>query len=113
MNIALAIKYMYPNAKTPQDFEVIDLNNGEPAFISEWNLSEPQPTEAELQAAWEQLQTLPPSQEPSTSKQLTSEQLESVNAMLALELAQVKIKINQQEQANADLLLSLVKNGVI
>ncbi len=50
MNIADCILYLYPNAKLFVDFEVMDRGAG--PYISMWNLSAPQPSQAELEAAW-------------------------------------------------------------
>ncbi|WP_019908299.1 XkdW family protein [Paenibacillus sp. HW567] len=51
MNISLAIIFLFPKADPILDFEVWD--NGDGPYIAVWNLEVPQPTEAELQAAWE------------------------------------------------------------
>jgi hypothetical protein len=67
----------------------------------------PKPTEAELQAAWEQPQALLPVPVPLTPKQRVS-QLEAENAGLALELAQAHIRIDQQEQVQAEPALDII-----
>ena len=41
------------------------------------------------------------------------EQLEAENALIALELAETQMRLDQSEQAHADLLLTLVQGGVI
>jgi hypothetical protein len=50
MNMALAIKWKYPQASSQHDYKIA--NNGDGQFVSEWNLQEPQPTETELQEWW-------------------------------------------------------------
>lgn len=52
MNIALAIMHLYKGADSTNDFIVQDDSNGEGPYIAGWNLTELQPTDAELQAAW-------------------------------------------------------------
>lgn len=155
MNIALAIKYLYPNADPLKDFTVQD-NGSEPTlregaeakgrvryeikqpgeeeepvegvhyrygidynlltegedydlvergpYIAAWNLPEPQPTEAELQTAWEAYQEAEANNPPQlteieqvreelaqtqmaltdTFEQLLSAQDEATSAQLAL-----------------------------
>ncbi len=50
MNIADCVLFLYPDAKPLVDFEVMDRGDGQ--YISMWHLSAPQPTQAELEAAW-------------------------------------------------------------
>jgi XkdW protein/Domain of unknown function (DUF4376) len=50
MNIALAIRHMYPNADSLRDFKVQDDGKGQ--YIAEWSIKEAQPTKEELQVAW-------------------------------------------------------------
>lgn len=52
MNPVFAIKQLYPNAINLTDFTVEDKSDGKGPFIAEWNLSDPQPTQAELDQAW-------------------------------------------------------------
>jgi hypothetical protein len=51
MNIATALKVLFPNARQPFDFLVQD--DGDGPYLAQWNLPDPQPTEGELQAAWD------------------------------------------------------------
>lgn len=60
MELAKVLKYKYPNLEAFQDYTVMD--NGDGAFIAEWNATEPHPKEDELQAAWEEMQVNPPEQ---------------------------------------------------
>lgn len=60
INYTLAITQLYPNVKPSIDFSVcLDVDGSQ--YISEWNLEQPQPTQEELQAAWDQYQANPPS----------------------------------------------------
>lgn len=52
MNIALVIQHLYPTAKPLVDFWVRDDSDGNGPYIAAWNLPDPQPTQAELEAAW-------------------------------------------------------------
>jgi hypothetical protein len=58
MNIAPAIIHLFPQANPMMDFVVRDDSDGNGAYIAQWNLEEPEPTEEELQAAWESLNTV-------------------------------------------------------
>lgn len=49
MNLAGALRYLFPNADPIRDYEIRD--EGQGAFIAEWRLAAAQPTAAELQAA--------------------------------------------------------------
>lgn len=68
MNIAQCIQHIYPNAKVAVDFLVQDDSDGSGAYIAQWNLPEPQPTQAELAAAWEMVKNVSPA--PSDSDRL-------------------------------------------
>lgn len=59
MNIALAIMHLYPQANPMTDFIVQDDSDGNGAYIAKWNMEEDQPTEEEMQAAWDALEILP------------------------------------------------------
>lgn len=49
MNIANALRYLFPNANPLRDYEIRDEGAG--PYIAAWRLAEAQPSEAELQAA--------------------------------------------------------------
>ncbi|MCY7780093.1 XkdW family protein [Bacillus haynesii] len=53
MNLALAVKYLFPNAVIGEDFVIRDDGDGRGQYIETWNLSDPQPSDKELQVAWE------------------------------------------------------------
>lgn len=52
MNPVFAIKQLYPDAVNLVDFSIEDKSDGGGPFIAEWNLIDPQPTQAELDQAW-------------------------------------------------------------
>lgn len=81
MNIALAIMYLFPEANPMIDFVVQDDSDGNGAYIAQWNLEEPQPTEEELQSAWDALQALPLDPIPETDAEKIA-RLESEKAAL-------------------------------
>ncbi|WP_340004412.1 XkdW family protein [Paenibacillus sp. FSL K6-0276] len=88
------------------DYDIVERGQ----FIASWNLDEPQPTEAELQIAWEAYQEAEANKPPKLTE---VEQLQEDNAALMLELAQTQAKQEQAEQDQASLLLSLVEGGVL
>lgn len=53
MNLTASIKQLFPNARLFEHFMVRDDSNGDGPYISEWKLTQPQPTQIELEAAWE------------------------------------------------------------
>lgn len=81
MHLPTAIKQLYPNAISLVDFTVQD--DGEGPYIAEWNLSNPQPTETELQSAWEQYQLNPPPV-PKSENQLLGEQIVALDIRLMM-----------------------------
>jgi hypothetical protein len=88
MNIALSILHLYPDADSMRDFLVQDDSDGKGPYIAAWNLDAPQPTETELQAAWEAyLET-----EANKPPELTEvEQLRAENAALQSRLGDVEV----------------------
>ena len=50
--IGSAISYMYPDADPVTDYIVMDLADGNGAFIKEWNLEAAKPTDEELTQAY-------------------------------------------------------------
>lgn len=50
MILAHALQQLFPNASPRTDYILQD--DGEGVYVKEWNLPDPQPTEAELEAAW-------------------------------------------------------------
>jgi hypothetical protein len=89
-----------------EDYDLIERG----PHIAVWNLDAPQPTEAELQAAWEAYQIAEGNKPPELTE---LEQLWMDNAGLLLELAQTQARQDQAEQDQAALVLSLVMGGVL
>jgi hypothetical protein len=79
-------------------------------YIAAWNLSDPQPTEKELQTAWAAYLEAEANKPPELTE---IEQLRADNAALLLELVQTQARQDQAEQDQAALLLSLVEGGVL
>lgn len=52
MQLSLAITYIYPNAIPMQDFVVRDDSDGRGQYIDEWHLTDPKPTQEQLDTAW-------------------------------------------------------------
>jgi hypothetical protein len=89
-----------------EDYDLVERGQ----YIAVWNLDVPQPTEAELQAAWEAYQEAEANKPPELTE---IEQLRADNAALLLELVQTQARQDQAEQDQAALLLSLVEGGVL
>ncbi|MEK4193297.1 XkdW family protein [Paenibacillus sp. FSL L8-0323] len=89
-----------------EDYDLVERGQ----FIAVWNLDDPQPTEAELQAAWTAYQEAEANKPPELTE---IEQLRADNAALLLELVQTQARQDQAEQDQAALLLSLVEGGVL
>lgn len=87
MELGATLSYLYPNLTNGEDYFV--LNKGEGPYIASWNADMSQPTEAELQTAWEQLQANPPVEplspidELRLENKLLKQQLEQTNADMA------------------------------
>lgn len=89
-----------------EDYDIVERG----PYIAAWNLADPQPTEAELQAAWEAYLEAEANKPPELTE---IEQLRMDNAGLLLELAQTQARQEQQEQDQAALILNLVMGGVL
>ncbi|MEC0231277.1 XkdW family protein [Paenibacillus alba] len=76
MNIALAIMHLFPKANPMMDFIVQDDSDGNGAYIAQWNLEKPKPTEAELKAAWDDMQ-------PTPEKALNDDRYSKINTLNA------------------------------
>lgn len=59
------------------DYDIVERG----PYIAAWNLPHPQPTEAELQAAWDEIKDLPPEPRPLTAEERLVE-LEAENKLL-------------------------------
>jgi XkdW protein len=71
MNKAIAILHLFPNAVSGVDFVVRDDGGGQ--YIDSWHLAEPQPTEEELMAAWDAVQSAPHEPPPPTIEERLTE----------------------------------------
>ena len=56
MKISIVLAYMFPNEDPDTAWEVRD--DGDGPYIDVWNLVEPQPTQAEFEAAWPATQVM-------------------------------------------------------
>lgn len=82
MNIAQAIMHLFPQANLLQDFLVQDDSDGKGPYIAQWNLDAAQPTEEELQAAWEAYQAAEASKPPVLTAEQQISALQAENAKL-------------------------------
>lgn len=86
MNIALAIMHLFPNANPLIDFIVQDDSDGNGPYLAQWNLEDPQPTEDEIQEAWEAYNALPaPEIQPSETELLGMQMVEKDLQLLELQ----------------------------
>ncbi|WP_052098311.1 XkdW family protein [Paenibacillus stellifer] len=111
MDLYFAIKHLYPSSRVDKDFVLLDKSDGNGPYIAVWNLEDPQPTEAELAAAWESYLEAEASKPPDPPSE--TEQLRMDNAALLLELVQVQARQDQADADNAALLLMLAEGGVV
>lgn len=72
MNISAAIRHIYPAFEDNTHFVIVQ-NENEESTISEWKNNLQKPTEAELQAAWDELQANPPAVPQSETELLRQE----------------------------------------
>jgi XkdW protein len=93
MNIALALKHLFPDKIQPDDYYVFEEVDGVPEIII-WNMEEPQPTEEELQAAWLDYQANLPAP-PKTDIQILGEQLVAKDLEI-MELKQLNDALGSQ-----------------
>lgn len=82
MNIPQIITHLYPQAVPLTDFIVQDDSDGSGPYIAQWNLEAAQPTEEELQTAWEAMQPTPESQVASAKLSKTAELNSACNAAI-------------------------------
>ena len=76
-NYALAIMKIYPDAKPSIDFSTcLDVDGKQ--YISEWNYNQPQPTENELETAWNEYVSNPPQVPLSELEQIKKQQTDLV-----------------------------------
>jgi hypothetical protein len=79
---------LYPNADPQRDFAVVAEGDGQK--IEQWNVKDadgnpvPEPTDAELLAAWQEYQENPPPRPPSTEDRVTEQDARIADIELAL-----------------------------
>ena len=104
MNIAQVLQYLYPDADAMKDYIVQD--DGEGAYIKKWNLAEPQPTQAELEAAWPDAQA-----EIGKEKRIIDTRLDEIDK---LSIRSLRAKGNSRDnQSDRDRLIALDDEAVV
>ncbi|MED4802655.1 XkdW family protein [Bacillus atrophaeus] len=102
MNLGEAILYKYPNADPTTDFIIQNNGDGTPSYIAQWNMRAPIPTEADLQAWWDELKQTPSFEPPDqiqlqaqelSEEKLARKQLEELNQTLGRQLSEMKLAI--------------------
>lgn len=111
MNISQAIMHLYPQANPMTDFIVQDDSDGNGAYIAHWGLEEDQPTEEELQAAWDELQAIPVT--PVETIEDKASRLDDENKELNLKLAIAQEVSKSTSDDLQSLMDYLVEMGVI
>ncbi|MNB98374.1 Phage-like element PBSX protein XkdW [compost metagenome] len=71
-----------------EDYDLVDKG----PYIAYWGLEAPQPTEVELEAAWDELQAQPAPEPPETLEQKTA-RLESENSDLRSRLGDIELAL--------------------
>lgn len=102
MNISLAIRFLFPNVDPMFDFEVWD--NGDGPYIAVWNQEQPQPTEAELQTAWEAYQKAEVNKPPKLTEM---EKLQQENALLKAQNAALSERTDFIEDIIAEMAMKI------
>ncbi|WP_042208366.1 XkdW family protein [Paenibacillus durus] len=106
MNITLTLQHLYHGADPIRDFEVWDDSDGKGPYIAVWNLDAPQPTEEELQAAWEAYQKAEADKLPAELGELEQLRKELADTKAALEDTNGKLKAAGEETTNVQLALA-------
>ena len=96
MKLAITLKYMFPDAVPMVDFIVQD--DGQGAYIKEWNLTDAQPTQTEIEDTW------PATQIWLNKKEIKRQLLETDNDMPRIleDLMSVDFDLEQLPQAAKD-----------
>jgi hypothetical protein len=91
MNIAQAIKHLFPNADPMRDFIVRDDGDGNGPYIdpAAWKIDAPIPTPEELQAGWEAYQAAEAAKPQPVTTEMRIADLETENITLMLALTEV------------------------
>jgi hypothetical protein len=94
LNIVQVLQDKFPNAINGIDYMVRDDSDGNGAYLDVWNLTDPKPTDEELQAAWDDLQANPPVP-PKSEVQILGEQLVERDIQI-MELESLNDTLGQQ-----------------
>lgn len=102
MQKSLAVSYLFPNADPTRDFIIQDDGKGQ--YIAAWNLKAPEPTDAELKAAWAALQA----SEATKVPELTDvEKLQQENVLLKAQNAALTERADFIEDVIAEMAMAL------
>jgi hypothetical protein len=115
MNIGKTLEYLFPYSDPIFDFIVQDDGDGKGQYISQWNLSDPIPTQQELEDAWEIVKNID-TNTPHVSDEVAYLKNELINTQIALietyeQLLQAQDESTSTQQALVDvyeLLLNLM-----
>ncbi|NJJ37812.1 XkdW family protein [Paenibacillus apii] len=107
MNISKAIQHLYPDVDVMKDFEVWDNADGNGPYIAVWNLKGPQPTEEELQAAWEAYQQAEANKPPVETDAERMSQLEQENKLLKAQNAALSDRADFIEDVIAEMAMQV------
>jgi hypothetical protein len=113
MNIAQAIMHLFPQANPMIDFIVQDDSDGEGPYLAQWNIEAPQPTEEELQAAWEAYLVAEAGKPKPETDQEKIARLEAKNAIQEQQVAELKEGSIQTNNQVIDLWENLLNAGVL
>ncbi|MNC42029.1 XkdW protein [compost metagenome] len=97
----------YNRLNLGKDYDIVERGQ----YIAAWHLPEPQPTEAELLAAWDTIKDLPPEPTPPTdAERIAALETDSINTMIAVtesfETQQAADSQREQETTNTMLALA-------
>ncbi|MBY9080985.1 hypothetical protein KIH86_07515 [Paenibacillus sp. HN-1] len=85
-----------------EDYDLVDKG----PYIAVWNLEVPQPTEAELQVAWDELQALPTPEVPETAEEKLA-RLEQENTLLKAQNAALSDRADFIEDVIAEMAMQV------
>ncbi|WP_310549933.1 XkdW family protein [Paenibacillus glufosinatiresistens] len=90
MHLSSAIQHLYPKANPFRDFLVQDDTDGRGPYIAYWGLDAPQPTDEELQHAWDEYQKSNDFSAKPESLEQRIQILEQQNASLLLLMSEIQ-----------------------
>lgn len=71
MDFVRSIEHIYPDIVVGDHYKLQD--DGFGVYIAEWNYHKQQPTQEELEQAWEQIKNVPPPEPPPTLEERIAE----------------------------------------